>query len=122
MAKRLSEKERDEISNRFTLGETVDDLAKKYNCTKLTISRNLKKTIGEKVYKELITLNKKSKYPIKTKDEITTIENMSKFDVGKNNPTFEREQNQKERNQTYWKCQYVAFKILKCVHFFCRTC
>ena len=93
LAKRLSEKERDEISNSFTLGETVDDLAKKYNCTKLTISRNLKKTIGEKVYKELITLNKKSKYPIKTKDEITPIENMSKFDVGKNNPTFEREQN-----------------------------
>ena len=93
MAKRLSEKERDEISNSFTLGETVDDLAKKYNCTKLTISRNLKKTFGEKVYKELITLNKKSKYPIKTIDEVTSIENMSKFDVGITNQTFERAQN-----------------------------
>ena len=38
----------------FTEGETIDELADKFNCTNLTISRNLKKQLGEKKYKELI--------------------------------------------------------------------
>ena len=42
----------------FTKGQTIDELAKKFYCTKLTISRNLKKSLGEKKYKELISDNK----------------------------------------------------------------
>ena len=42
----------------FTKGQTIDELAKNFNCTKLTISRNLKKSLGEKKYKELISDNK----------------------------------------------------------------
>ena len=57
MAKRLSEKEKIQMVDSFTKGETIDKLASAFNCTKLTISRNLKKIIGEEKYKELITDN-----------------------------------------------------------------
>ena len=53
MAKRLSEKNKEEIIKLFFDGETIENLAKEFNCTKLTISRNLKKEIGEKKFKEL---------------------------------------------------------------------
>ena len=59
MSKRLSEKEKDEITNFFINGITINELSKKFNCAKLTISRNLIKKLGEKKYKELI-LNKPS--------------------------------------------------------------
>ena len=53
MAKRLSGKNKEEIIKLFIDGKTVENLAIKFNCAKLTISRNLKKEIGEKRYKEL---------------------------------------------------------------------
>ncbi|KGF96694.1 hypothetical protein EU95_0579 [Prochlorococcus marinus str. MIT 9201] len=53
MAKRLSGKNKEEIIKLFIDGETVENLAIKFNCAKLTISRNLKKEIGEKKFKEL---------------------------------------------------------------------
>ena len=52
MAKRLSEKQKEEILRLFIDGKTIEDLAIEFNCTKLTISRNLKKEIGEEKYKE----------------------------------------------------------------------
>ncbi len=54
MAKRITDKQKDEMIHLFTEGETIDELADKFNCTNLTISRNLKKQLGEKKYKELI--------------------------------------------------------------------
>ena len=53
MAKRLSDKQKKEILNRFKQGYSVNQIAEEFNCTKLTISRNLKKNIGEKEYKSL---------------------------------------------------------------------
>ena len=58
MARRLSDKEKLEIIESFTKGKTLDELANKFNCTKLTISRNLKKNLGEKKYNDLISVNK----------------------------------------------------------------
>ena len=57
MAKRLSEEEKKQMADSFTKGETLDKLASEFNCTKLTISRNLKKIIGAQKYKQLITDN-----------------------------------------------------------------
>ncbi len=54
LAKRLSEKQKEEIIQSFKYGKTLDELSKEYNCTKLTISRNLKKDLGEENYKDLI--------------------------------------------------------------------
>ena len=57
MAKRLSEKQKEEIVKSFILGKTVEELSKVFSCTKLTISRNLKKNLGEKKYKEFVKKN-----------------------------------------------------------------
>ena len=60
MAKRLSEKQKVEIIKFFNSGKTIDELAKIFNCTKLTISRNLKKNIDQEKYKEIVSKSKKS--------------------------------------------------------------
>ncbi len=60
MAKRLSEKQKNEITEFFSSGKTIEELATKFKCSKLTITRNLRKDIGDKKYKELITKNKVS--------------------------------------------------------------
>ena len=62
MAKRLTERQKKEIINLFTSGITIDELSNKFFCTKLTISRNLKKSLGENQYKHLLnkySFNKK---------------------------------------------------------------
>ena len=53
MAKRLTEKQKGEIIKLFTSGININNLSIQFNCTKLTISRNLKKTLGDQKYKEL---------------------------------------------------------------------
>ena len=55
LAKRLTEKQKEEIIKCFNEGETIENLSNKFSCSKLTISRNLKKSLGEKKYKEIIT-------------------------------------------------------------------
>ena len=69
MAKRLSEKQIEEIVKLFTSGKTVDNLSREFDFTKLTISRNLKKNLGEKKYNELIQKNKASNQSTVHKEE-----------------------------------------------------
>jgi len=59
LAKRLTEKQKNEIINRFTDGETIEFLAERFNCTKLTIIRNLKRNLGESRYREFYEKNKR---------------------------------------------------------------
>lgn len=58
LAKRLSDNQRIEIVKSFISGKTVDELSEEFNCTKSTISRNLKNNLGEDKYKKLISINK----------------------------------------------------------------
>ncbi len=58
MAKRLTETQIKEIIKSFSGGKSIDALAEKFKCSKLTISRNLKKNISESSYKDLISKNK----------------------------------------------------------------
>ena len=60
MAKRLSEEQKKIIIKRFKVGISVEYLAEEFNCTNATIVRNLKKDLGENLYKELLNNNKKS--------------------------------------------------------------
>tara|TARA_B100000242_G_scaffold96699_2_gene66319 strand:+ start:29351 stop:30067 length:717 start_codon:yes stop_codon:yes gene_type:complete len=60
LGKRLSEKQKEEISVFFTEGESIEDIASKFECTKLTITRTLKKLIGDEKYKELLIKRKPS--------------------------------------------------------------
>lgn len=54
MAKRLTDNQKNELIKSFMLGRSIDDLSQKYSCTKLTITRNLKKNLSDAKYSELI--------------------------------------------------------------------
>ena len=54
MAKRLTDEQKSDIVQSFIKGKSVDDLSKIFKCTNLTISRNLKKILGNEKYKEII--------------------------------------------------------------------
>lgn len=58
MAKRLSDKQKTTIVKYFINGRTVESLAEEFDCTKITISRNLKRSLGEDKYKDLIDESK----------------------------------------------------------------
>jgi hypothetical protein len=60
LAKRLSEEQKKEITKRFSSGESIDKLSDEFTCTNTTIIRNLKKSLGEIKYKELIIMGKSS--------------------------------------------------------------
>ena len=54
MAKRLTEKQKEEIKINFLDNQSIDNLSEKFNCSKTTIIRNLKKSLGEKKYKDIL--------------------------------------------------------------------
>ena len=58
VAKRLTENQKWEIIKSFTEGKSVTFLSKEFNCSNLTIIRNLKKHFGELVYKRMVENNK----------------------------------------------------------------
>ena len=58
MAKRLTEKQKSEIAEYFRNGKTIEALSKEFDCTTLTITRNLKKNLGEIIYKQILEKNK----------------------------------------------------------------
>tara|TARA_B100001989_G_scaffold150697_1_gene107418 strand:+ start:149 stop:808 length:660 start_codon:yes stop_codon:yes gene_type:complete len=67
LTKKLTEIQKKQIVNLFYSGYTLDDLAIEFNCTKLTISRNLKKNIGDEKFKDLIKKNNFSEKELKEK-------------------------------------------------------
>ena len=58
MARRLTEEQIKEIIKCFESGTNIDLLSQKFNCTKLTVIRNLKKNLGESNYNDLLNKNK----------------------------------------------------------------
>ena len=58
LTKRLTEKQKEEIVKSFESGKAIDFLSKKYFCTKSTIVRNLKKSLGDLKFKELFNKSK----------------------------------------------------------------
>ena len=72
MAKRLSEKQKEEILSKFREGYSIDSLAKEFDCTNLTISRNLKKYISDQEFKSVNTSNRdKEKNFIRNKKKLS---------------------------------------------------
>ena len=64
MSKRLSNSQKDEIIKGFINGKSLDELSEEFGYTKLTISRNLKKNLGDDEY---ANLRKKSNLVKKSK-------------------------------------------------------
>ena len=58
MAKRLTEDQKKKLISTFKKGIKIEELSQRFNCSKLTIVRNLKKNLGESKYNEIITNNK----------------------------------------------------------------
>ena len=75
MVKKLSDKQKETIVNFFKKGKTIDELSKEFNYTKLTISINLKKNLGEKLYKELIIKSKLAKKNFESKMKKSDFDN-----------------------------------------------
>jgi len=80
LAKRLTEKQKDEIKINFLDNKSVEFLSKNYNCTKTTIIRNLKKSLGEIKYKEILnrlnpTFDKKDENLTKNDNQLTNEKN-----------------------------------------------
>ncbi|MCR8538750.1 MAG: hypothetical protein JJ848_000130 [Prochlorococcus marinus CUG1439] len=59
MAKRLTEKQKGEMTQGFKDGKTIEVLSAEFNCTRTTTIRNLKINLGEASYEELKKSNKK---------------------------------------------------------------
>ena len=78
MAKRLSEKEKTILVKCFTEGKTINELAEEFDCTKLTITRNLKRNLGNEKYKELINQSKTIKKSIDIEEKKVSFENNHK--------------------------------------------
>ena len=95
MAKRLSEKDKEEIVKFFTLGKTIDELSIEFSCTKLTISRNLKKCLGEKNYKESFYSLQPSKKVIDKQSETLREEK----DNDLNNEKLNQEKKNNDKNE-----------------------
>ena len=61
MAKRISEKQIKEIIDAFINNQSLEEISKIFNFTKLTITRHLKKNLGEDKFSEINKLNKSNK-------------------------------------------------------------
>ena len=67
MARRLSVEIKKEILNLFIDGDySLDQLSIKFECTNSTITRNLKKELGNEKYQEIIDSRNSKKNSIKT--------------------------------------------------------
>tara|TARA_B100000212_G_scaffold192138_1_gene144880 strand:- start:953 stop:1627 length:675 start_codon:yes stop_codon:yes gene_type:complete len=99
LAKRLTEKQKGEIIKLFISGINIDEISKRFNCTKLTISRNLKNNLSEETYKDLLAVsksnksikNKKQKINHSDKNENKKNKITQKDDLKTNNEEIERE-------------------------------
>ena len=80
MAKRLTHKEKDEIIESFKSGADIYELSEKYDCTNSTIIRNLKKTLGESKYKDLLNKGKLKKTRSKNNKNQTNASLKKNFD------------------------------------------
>ena len=87
MTKRLTEKQKEEKLKSFKSGIDIDFLSKKHNCTHSTITRNLKKILGEFEYKELLNKNK----PLKDKSKIYKKQNNDFKKTNSDNEEFKND-------------------------------
>ena len=85
MAKRISDKQKQEIVDEFINNKSIEEISENFKFTKLTIVRNLKKILGEKEYDQLLKLSKSLIQSQSSKDishqKITSPTNQKPFDI-----------------------------------------
>jgi len=60
LARRISEKEKQEIVDEFVNNKSLEEISKNFKFTKLTIVRNLKRILGVEKYEEILNMSKSS--------------------------------------------------------------
>ena len=103
MSKRLSEIQKKEIIHRFKNGESLDFLSESFGYTKLTISRNIKKSIGLDLFNNLNKNKKRS-----NKNDL--IEKLSNDDLAlpvKENNFLDTNSKQDLVNQSFSENQFL---------------
>ena len=94
MAKRLSQKQKNEIINQFSIGISIEELSLKYGCTKLTISRNLKKILGEDRFEK----SRKNKSSISFPSETISDQPLNKRNSNKDDEIVDQLISQEEKD------------------------
>jgi len=83
LAKRISEREKKEIIKEFINSKTLEEISEKFNFTKITIKRHLKKNLGDEKYNELskkiIKKEKKNEKKQKVNDNKLSNANINKL-------------------------------------------
>ena len=75
MPKKLSDTQKEEIIKGFMSGKNLDQLSEEFSCTKLTISRNIKKKFGDEEYKKFLKRNLSfENHNVKDKDSYEKID------------------------------------------------
>ena len=95
MGKRLSDKQKEQLTQEFLNGMSINDLVEEFGSTKLTISKYLKINLGEKTFQSLIKKSKSSKV-LFTNGEISSPienENLPKNKVSKKNISSKESEN-----------------------------
>ncbi len=100
MAKRLSEKQKEEILQRFLNGDNLDLIAVEFGFTKFTISRNLKKILGDESFNELVNKNKSAHKANNGKEKINYKFRKSKLEISHESISSDKKRfaNEKERD------------------------
>ena len=115
MAKRLTEKQKNEIAEYFKKGKTIGALSEEFGCTTSTIIRNLKKDLGETLFKELVENNKKldelntSLEKDKKKKNYFEMENNIPKNEVRNDPSFDAIQSD---NTNFLNTEFVEISPL----------
>ena len=104
MPKKLSEIQKKEIIDSFVNGDSIDELSKKFKCTKTTITRHLKKGVSEKKFKILLKQNNK-------KDLISDLTRNLKSNQTINDRNVEEN---RESMETFVESSFVEITPLNC--------
>ena len=112
MAKRLLEKQIEEIVQLFISGVNIEQLSKRFSCTKLTISRNLKKNLGEEIYKEL-SIKSKSNNNLKENIEFLN-KNKKVKKIKTNNESLKKNSYKKVQEDFFESSQFFEVAPLNC--------
>ena len=109
LAKRLSKKDKDEIIQSFTNGISIDQLSTNFNCTKSTITRNLKIILGEDKYLELINKFNSRKKKSKRKPSLMPLINQND-----NNYSLDKlsNKNKSDENNSFLDSSFVELPPL----------
>tara|TARA_S200000501_G_scaffold192511_1_gene181302 strand:- start:1397 stop:2083 length:687 start_codon:yes stop_codon:yes gene_type:complete len=89
LPKKISEKEKEKIISGFLIGESIEDLSKTFKLSKITISRYLKKSVGDIKYKHLNEKYKNQKKELKLDNNKISISENQNNDIAGENAFFE---------------------------------